>query len=180
LACGSGGPAVANDRARGAARQILVTAEGIHCLRLPETAADADTFGVQGGKDALRAIRDGYEADGLRVRISDFGLAKHANPLNLLLIAWGPRRLKSPAAFRDFSGDSTAGDVWTVAVTLYLLRTDRLPREHSTLPRERHLLRRTTSPEEVLGETYDSRCFACQCLRVVSQLVCEKPWIVPG
>jgi serine/threonine-protein kinase len=69
----------------------------------------------------------GYEAEGLRVRISDFGLAKHANPLTLLVSARGTRCFKSPEAFRDFNSDSTAGDVWAVAVTLYLLLTDRFP-----------------------------------------------------
>jgi serine/threonine-protein kinase len=69
----------------------------------------------------------GYEADGLRVRISDFGLAKHANPLTLLVSAQGTRCFKSPEAFTDFNGDSTAGDIWAVAVTMYLLLTDRFP-----------------------------------------------------
>jgi serine/threonine protein kinase len=69
----------------------------------------------------------GYEAEGLRVRISDFGLAKHANPLTLLVSARGTRCFKSPEAFTDFNSDSTAGDVWAVAVTMYLLLTDRFP-----------------------------------------------------
>jgi serine/threonine-protein kinase len=69
----------------------------------------------------------GYEAEGLRVRISDFGLAKHANPLTLLVSARGTRSFKSPEAFTDFNSDSTAGDVWAVAVTMYLLLTDRFP-----------------------------------------------------
>jgi serine/threonine-protein kinase len=69
----------------------------------------------------------GYEADGLRVRISDFGLAKHANPLTLLVSARGTRCFKSPEAFVNFDSDSTAGDVWAVAVTIYVLLTDRFP-----------------------------------------------------
>lgn len=69
----------------------------------------------------------GYEADGLRIRVSDFGLAKHANPLTLLVSAQGTRCFKSPEAFVDFDSDSTAGDVWAVAVTIYLLLTDRFP-----------------------------------------------------
>ena len=69
----------------------------------------------------------GYETEGLRVRISDFGLAKHANPLTLLVSARGTRCFKSPEAFRDFNSDSAAGDVWAVAVTLYLLLADRFP-----------------------------------------------------
>ena len=69
----------------------------------------------------------GYEGDGLRVRIADFGLAKRANALTLLVSARGTRCFKSPEAFRDFGSDSTAGDVWAVAVTMYLLLTDRFP-----------------------------------------------------
>lgn len=75
----------------------------------------------------------GYEADGLRVRVSDFGLAKQANPLTLLVSARGTRCFKSPEAFTDFNSDSTAGDVWAVAVTMYLLLTDRFP---FTVPEE--------------------------------------------
>ena len=69
----------------------------------------------------------GYEADGLRVRIADFGLAKRANPLTLLVSARGTRCFKAPEAFRDFGRDSTSGDMWAVAVTMYLLLTDRFP-----------------------------------------------------
>jgi serine/threonine-protein kinase len=69
----------------------------------------------------------GYEADGIRARISDFGLAKSVNPLTLLASARGTRSFKSPEAFLDFQSDSCAGDVWAVGVTMYLLLTDRFP-----------------------------------------------------
>jgi serine/threonine-protein kinase len=69
----------------------------------------------------------GYEVDGLRARISDFGLAKRVNPLTLMASAKGTRSFKSPEAFRDFNSDSSAGDVWGIGTTLYLLLTDRLP-----------------------------------------------------
>jgi serine/threonine-protein kinase len=71
----------------------------------------------------------GYEADGLRARVSDFGLAKKVNPLTLLATAAGTLAFKSPEAFSDRKGDSCAGDVWAIGATLYLLLTDRLPFE---------------------------------------------------
>jgi serine/threonine-protein kinase len=69
----------------------------------------------------------GYDATGLRARVSDFGLAKRANPLTLLVSARGTRAFKPPEVFRDPQSDSRAGDVWALGSTLYLLLTDRLP-----------------------------------------------------
>jgi serine/threonine-protein kinase len=71
----------------------------------------------------------GYEADGLRARVSDFGLAKKVNPLTLLATAAGTLAFKPPEAFADRKGDSCAGDVWAIGTTFYLLLTDRLPFE---------------------------------------------------
>jgi eukaryotic-like serine/threonine-protein kinase len=69
----------------------------------------------------------GHEASGLRVRVSDFGLAKHVNPLTLHASARGTRSFKGPEAFLDYQSDSCAGDVWALGSTMYLLLTDRLP-----------------------------------------------------
>lgn len=69
----------------------------------------------------------GYDAGGLRARISDFGLAKRVNPLTLLASARGTRRFKAPETFKNFQSDSCAGDVWALGCTLYLLLCDRLP-----------------------------------------------------
>ena len=69
----------------------------------------------------------GYDPTGLRARVSDFGLAKHVNPLTLRASARGTRAFKAPEAFRDFQDDSLAGDVWALGTTLYLLLTDRFP-----------------------------------------------------
>src|ERR1039458_4917784 len=69
----------------------------------------------------------GYEADGLRARVSDFGLAKKVNPLTLLATAAGTLAFKPPEAFATRKGDSCAADVWALGVTLYLLLTDQLP-----------------------------------------------------
>ncbi|MCL6450407.1 MAG: serine/threonine protein kinase [Acetobacteraceae bacterium] len=67
----------------------------------------------------------GYDALGLRVRVSDFGLAKRVNPLTLIASARGTRAFKPPEFLRNV--DSCAGDVWAVGSVLYLLLTDRLP-----------------------------------------------------
>jgi eukaryotic-like serine/threonine-protein kinase len=69
----------------------------------------------------------GYQSDGLRAKISDFGLAKKVNPLTLLASARGTRAFKAPEALQDFNKDSCSGDVWAVGMTLYLLLTDKLP-----------------------------------------------------
>lgn len=69
----------------------------------------------------------GYENDGLRARISDFGLAKQVNPLTMLATAAGTIGFKPPEVFSEDKQDSCAADVWAVGATLYLLLTDRLP-----------------------------------------------------
>jgi len=69
----------------------------------------------------------GYEAEGLRARVSDFGLAKAVNPLTLLATAAGTLAFKPPEAFSETKGDSCAADVWAIGTTLYLLLTDQLP-----------------------------------------------------
>jgi serine/threonine-protein kinase len=69
----------------------------------------------------------GYDAGGLRIRVSDFGLAKRLNPLTLMASAKGTRCFKPPEVFLDLQSDSRAGDVWALGSTLYLLLTDRLP-----------------------------------------------------
>ncbi len=69
----------------------------------------------------------GYEAEGLRARVSDFGLAKQVNPLTLLATAAGTLAFKPPEAFERNKSDSCAADVWAIGTTLYLILTDRLP-----------------------------------------------------
>jgi serine/threonine-protein kinase len=69
----------------------------------------------------------GYEADGLRARVSDFGLARQVNPLTLLATSAGTLAFKPPEAFANPKHDSCAADVWALGTTLYLLLTDRLP-----------------------------------------------------
>ena len=67
----------------------------------------------------------GYDGCGLRVRVSDFGLAKRVNPLTLLVSAKGTLSFKPPESFENM--DSPAADVWAIGTTLYLLLTDTLP-----------------------------------------------------
>lgn len=69
----------------------------------------------------------GYDATGIRVRVSDFGLAKRVNPLTLMASAKGTRAFKAPEVFRNPQSDSCAGDVWAIGTSFYLLLTDRLP-----------------------------------------------------
>ena len=69
----------------------------------------------------------GYETDGLRARISDFGLAKSVNPLTFLATVAGTPAFKPPEAFTTSKGDSCSADIWAIGATLYLLLTDRLP-----------------------------------------------------
>lgn len=69
----------------------------------------------------------GYEPDGLRARVSDFGLAKKVNPLTMLATAAGTPHFKPPEAFSDEKGDSCSADVWAIGTTLYLLLTDQFP-----------------------------------------------------
>ena len=67
----------------------------------------------------------GYDAEGFRIRISDFGLAKTANPLTLLASARGTPVFKPPECMQNI--DSCASDTWAIGVILYLLLTNRLP-----------------------------------------------------
>ena len=67
----------------------------------------------------------GYDPNGLRIRVSDFGLAKKVNPMTMVASARGTPAFKPPEARTNV--DSCAGDVWALGVTFYLLLTDRLP-----------------------------------------------------
>lgn len=69
----------------------------------------------------------GYDPQGLRVRLSDFGLAKSVNPLTLLASTKGTLAFKAPEALADPGHDSPSADIWALGATLYLLLTDRLP-----------------------------------------------------
>jgi serine/threonine-protein kinase len=67
------------------------------------------------------------EVEGPHVRLSDFGLARRADPLTQLASACGTLAFKAPEAFITKDGDSCAGDVWAVGCTFYLLLTNEFP-----------------------------------------------------
>lgn len=69
----------------------------------------------------------GQESNGLRVRLSDFGLAKKANALTHMASARGAIGFKAPECLRGMGSDSAASDVWSVGYTLYLLLTNSPP-----------------------------------------------------
>jgi eukaryotic-like serine/threonine-protein kinase len=86
----------------------------------------------------------GYEGEGLRARVSDFGLAKTVNPMTLLATTAGTVAFKPPEAFAQKQGDSCASDVWAIGATLYMLLTDRLPFDQPTASSD--ALPRTATP----------------------------------
>lgn len=77
----------------------------------------------------------GYDRDGLRARISDFGLAKRADPLTELASTKGTLAFKAPEALRNRQGDSRASDVWAIGTIAYLLLTDTLPYDDASGPK---------------------------------------------
>jgi len=69
----------------------------------------------------------GYENDAIRVRLSDFGLAKDVNPLTLQASTRGTRSFKPPESLAGDLSDSCAADVWAVGLCLYWLLTNAYP-----------------------------------------------------
>ena len=70
----------------------------------------------------------GYDAEGIRARVSDFGLAKRLDPLVMLASTKGTLAFKAPESLIG-RGDSPASDVWAIGTIAYLLLTDTLPYE---------------------------------------------------
>ena len=71
----------------------------------------------------------GYEATGLRARLSDFGLARQVDSLTLMASAAGTLAFKPPEVFANKKADSPRADIYALGVTLYMLLTDRFPYE---------------------------------------------------
>ncbi|PZS33942.1 MAG: serine/threonine protein kinase [Pseudonocardiales bacterium] len=74
----------------------------------------------------LANVLVGYDGNGMRVRISDFGLAKRADPFTLLASAQGTYAFMAPEVLRD-EGYSCACDVWSVGTIAYFLLTRHFP-----------------------------------------------------
>ncbi|WP_405796724.1 serine/threonine-protein kinase [Streptomyces sp. NBC_01506] len=74
----------------------------------------------------LANVLIGYDGTGMRVRVSDFGLAKRADPFTHLASAQGTYAFMAPEVMRN-QGYSCASDVWSVGVIAYLLLTNRFP-----------------------------------------------------
>jgi serine/threonine-protein kinase len=101
---------------------IRQVCQGLHCAHAQQPPVVHRDIKPQN-------IMVGYENDGLRARLSDFGLAKQANRLTLLATAAGTLAFKPPEALGNHSADSLASDIWALGVTLYRLLTDRFPYE---------------------------------------------------
>jgi serine/threonine-protein kinase len=65
--------------------------------------------------------------EGFRACISDFGLAKHVNPLKLKASTKGMPCYRAPECYDDPQAASCAADVWSLGLTIYLMLTDRFP-----------------------------------------------------
>lgn len=71
----------------------------------------------------------GYDANGLRVRLCDFGLARQVDALTLMASAAGTLAFKPPEVFMNKKSDSPCADIYAMGVTLYMLLTDKFPYE---------------------------------------------------
>jgi serine/threonine-protein kinase len=75
----------------------------------------------------LQNILIAQQTQGIRARVSDFGLAKSVTPLTQMANSRGTVSFKAPEALQNPQGDSPAADVWALGTILYLLLTGRLP-----------------------------------------------------
>lgn len=74
----------------------------------------------------LANVLVGYDGTGMRIRVSDFGLAKQADPFTRLASAQGTYAFMAPEVLRN-EGYSCASDVWSVGTIVYYLLTNHLP-----------------------------------------------------
>src|SRR5262249_12786095 len=82
----------------------------------------------------------------LRIRLSDFGLARYANPLTLLASARGTLAYRAPEAIYDWGAMSCRADIWAIGCTLYHLLTDEFPYPEAFRPETLHLIGQTPLP----------------------------------
>ncbi|CUU56906.1 serine/threonine protein kinase [Parafrankia irregularis] len=69
----------------------------------------------------------GYDRDGPRARISDFGLARKVSALTLLASSQGTIAFMAPETLLHPHLASMPGDVWALGAVFYLLLTDEFP-----------------------------------------------------
>lgn len=67
------------------------------------------------------------QAEMRRVCISDFGLAKHVNPLTDKASVRGSLAFRAPECHSNPQEASCAADIYSLGVTIYLMLTDRFP-----------------------------------------------------
>ncbi|MFC4009979.1 serine/threonine-protein kinase [Nonomuraea purpurea] len=75
---------------------------------------------------SLANVLIGYDGSVMRVRVSDFGLAKRADPVTRTASAKGTIAFMAPEVLTN-QGYSCASDVWSVGTIAYFLLTDHLP-----------------------------------------------------
>ncbi|MFE0805243.1 protein kinase [Streptomyces sp. NPDC058812] len=68
-----------------------------------------------------------YDESGLRVKVSDFGLAKETDPGTMAASAQGTVAYMPPEVLRRGTGYSCAGDVWALGTIAYFLLTAHFP-----------------------------------------------------
>jgi len=76
----------------------------------------------------LANVLVGYDDSHMRVRVSDFGLAKRADPITMMASAQGTYAFMAPEVLRR-QGYSCASDVWSVGTIAYVLLTNHFPYE---------------------------------------------------
>lgn len=74
----------------------------------------------------LANVLVGYDGAGMRIRVSDFGLAKRADPFTRLASAQGTYAFMAPEVLRN-RGYGCASDVWSVGTIAYLMLTNHFP-----------------------------------------------------
>ncbi|MEV4471073.1 serine/threonine-protein kinase [Nonomuraea sp. NPDC049419] len=81
----------------------------------------------------LANVLVGYDGSVMRVRVSDFGLAKRADPFTHMASARGTLVFMAPEVVTN-GGYSCASDVWSVGTIAYLLLTGHFPYDDGAGP----------------------------------------------